>query len=223
MGRGRTETETEADDYGYNLFPERQAGKQQQQQKKSVLTESLFTFHHKCQVMLKVAMDTSPYAKLLIDAMKGSGCAIYKDRHFSCEECDGTVSGGFDAETSQIVICQNNIHQQPHMNRVVSHELIHAFDHCRAHVDWFQNVKHLASCPIPVCFFSSQKCVRERALRSILAVRKVSQEAAEKAVDEVFDSCFNDHEPFGRIPHDKKDAKYAQRDFQNRDRYYSNL
>uniref|UniRef100_A0A4W3J7K3 Mitochondrial inner membrane protease ATP23 n=1 Tax=Callorhinchus milii TaxID=7868 RepID=A0A4W3J7K3_CALMI len=212
-----------ADDYGYNLFPERQAGKQQQQQKKSVLTESLFTFHHKCQVMLKVAMDTSPYAKLLIDAMKGSGCAIYKDRHFSCEECDGTVSGGFDAETSQIVICQNNIHQQPHMNRVVSHELIHAFDHCRAHVDWFQNVKHLASCPIPVCFFSSQKCVRERALRSILAVRKVSQEAAEKAVDEVFDSCFNDHEPFGRIPHDKKDAKYAQRDFQNRDRYYSNL
>uniref|UniRef100_V9L913 Mitochondrial inner membrane protease ATP23 n=1 Tax=Callorhinchus milii TaxID=7868 RepID=V9L913_CALMI len=240
MGRGRTETETEADDYGYNLFPERQAGKQQQ--KKSVLTESLFTFHHKCQVMLKVAMDTSPYAKLLIDAMKGSGCAIYKDRHFSCEECDGTVSGGFDAETSQIVICQNNIHQQPHMNRVVSHELIHAFDHCRAHVDWFQNVKHLACSEIRAanlsgdCTFQNelsrfnfglkqhqQKCVRERALRSILAVRKVSQEAAEKAVDEVFDSCFNDHEPFGRIPHDKKDAKYAQRDFQNRDRYYSNL
>lgn len=44
----------------------------------------------------------------------------------------------------QIVLCQNNIRQQSHMNRVVAHELIHAFDHCRAHVDWFKNVKHLA-------------------------------------------------------------------------------
>lgn len=30
------------------------------------------------------------------------------------------------------------------MNRVVTHELIHAFDHCRAHVDWFNNFRHLA-------------------------------------------------------------------------------
>lgn len=44
----------------------------------------------------------------------------------------------------QIVLCQNNIRHQSHMNRVVAHELIHAFDHCRAHVDWFKNVKHLA-------------------------------------------------------------------------------
>lgn len=44
----------------------------------------------------------------------------------------------------QIVLCQNNIHQQSHMDRVVVHELIHAFDHCRAQVDWFNNVRHLA-------------------------------------------------------------------------------
>lgn len=41
-------------------------------------------------------------------------------------------------------MCQNNIHQQSHMNRVVTHELVHAFDHCRAHVDWFNNYRHLA-------------------------------------------------------------------------------
>lgn len=98
---------------------------------------------------------------------------VFKDRHFSCEDCDGTVSGGFDAASSQvrkrswrllqkkrrhrivsieiciflflqIVLCQNNIHQQSHMTRVVTHELIHAFDHCRAHVDWFNNYRHLA-------------------------------------------------------------------------------
>ncbi|XP_009466995.1 PREDICTED: mitochondrial inner membrane protease ATP23 homolog isoform X2 [Nipponia nippon] len=146
--------------------------------------------------------------------MKQSGCTVFNDRHFSCENCDGCVSGGFDSATSQIVLCQNNIRHQSHMNRVVTHELIHAFDHCRAHVDWFKNVKHLAC---------SETCVRDRAIRSILAVRKVSKETAEKAVDEVFDACFNDLEPFGRIPHSKADAKRAYRDFQNRDRYNANL
>uniref|UniRef100_A0A674J9W1 Mitochondrial inner membrane protease ATP23 n=2 Tax=Terrapene triunguis TaxID=2587831 RepID=A0A674J9W1_9SAUR len=183
-----------------------------------------------------------PYAQLLLDAMKQSGCTVYNDRHFACEDCDGCVSGGFDSATSQIVLCQNNIHQQSHMNRVVTHELIHAFDHCRAHVDWFSNVKHLACSEIRAANLSGdcslinemtrfkfglkqhhQTCVRDRAIRSILAVRKVSKETAEKAVDGVFDSCFNDHEPFGRVPHSKSDAKYAYRNFQNRDRYYANL
>lgn len=225
-------------DRGYGLFPQHKGSKD----KKGLLAESLFTFNHKCQLMLKVALDTSPFAKLLMDAMKSSGCTVYKDRHFSCEDCDGTVSGGFDAEISQIVLCQNNIHQQEHMNRVVTHELIHSFDHCRAHVDWFNNIKHLACSEIRAanlsgeCTFGNelsrfnfglkqhhQKCVRERACRSILAVRKVSRDTAMKAVDDVFDSCFNDHEPFGRVPHNKSDAKYAHRDFQNRNRFYTNL
>jgi len=70
--------------------------------------------------------------------------AVNKERHFSCEDCNGNVSGGFDASTSQIVLCQNNIRNQAHMNRVVTHELVHAFDHCRAHVNWFTDVRHLA-------------------------------------------------------------------------------
>ncbi|KAM9171241.1 mitochondrial inner membrane protease ATP23 homolog [Pangshura tecta] len=229
----------EGEDFGYRLFPERPSEAKPQ---RSFLATSLLTFNHKCQLMLKIALDTSPYAQLLLDAMKQSGCTVYKDRHFACEDCDGCVSGGFDSATSQIVLCQNNIHQQSHMNRVVTHELIHAFDHCRAHVDWFSNVKHLACSEIRAANLSGdcslinemtrfkfglkqhhQTCVRDRAIRSILAVRKVSKETAEKAVDGVFDSCFNDHEPFGRVPHNKSDAKYAYRNFQNRDRYYANL
>uniref|UniRef100_A0A671SAH0 Mitochondrial inner membrane protease ATP23 n=1 Tax=Sinocyclocheilus anshuiensis TaxID=1608454 RepID=A0A671SAH0_9TELE len=193
--------------------------------KQGSIGESLFTFRHKCQIMLQFAMDTSPYAKLLLGAMKSS-VQFIKTRHFSCEDCDGTVSGGFDAATSQIVLCQNNIHQQAHMNRVVTHELIHAFDHCRARVDWFSSFRHLACSEshagIGVCFVS-QVCVRSRALRSILVVRKVSREEAEQVVDEVFDSCFHDHAPFSRIPHSRKDAKFAYRDYENRDRYYANL
>uniref|UniRef100_A0A3B4A5B7 Mitochondrial inner membrane protease ATP23 n=1 Tax=Periophthalmus magnuspinnatus TaxID=409849 RepID=A0A3B4A5B7_9GOBI len=218
------------EDYGYDLFPERNKSKY----KKGSITESLFTFNHKCQVMLQYAIDTS---KSRISAIQ-----VFKDRHFACEDCDGTVSGGFDAASSQIVLCQNNIHQQSHMNRVVTHELIHAFDHCRAHVDWFKNYRHLACSEIRAanlsgdCSFSNelsrfhfglkkhhQECVRGRALRSILAVRKISREEAEKIVDEVFDSCFNDHAPFGRIPHSKKDAKFAYRHYESRDRYNANI
>ncbi|XP_029350877.1 mitochondrial inner membrane protease ATP23 homolog [Echeneis naucrates] len=228
----------EEQDLGYDLFPERTTSKY----KKRSMAESLFTFNHKCQFMLQVAMDTSPYAKLLLSAMKSSGCKTLKDRHFSCEDCDGTVSGGFDAASSQIVLCQNNIHQQSHMNRVVAHELIHAFDHCRAHVDWFNNFRHLACSEIRAanlsgdCSFNNevarfnfgvkqhhQECVRGRALRSILAVRKISKEEAEKIVNEVFDTCFNDHAPFGRIPHSKTDAQFAYNEYKNRDRYYANL
>ncbi|XP_059181874.1 mitochondrial inner membrane protease ATP23 homolog [Centropristis striata] len=224
------------EDYGYGLFPRRK------EKKMGAIAQSLFTFNHKCQVMLQFAMETSPYAKLLLSAMKSSGCQLFKDRHFSCEDCDGSVSGGFDASSSQIVLCQNNIHQQGHMNRVVTHELIHAFDHCRAHVDWFNNYRHLACSEIRAanlsgdCSFTNelsrfhfgvkqhhQECVRGRALRSILAVRKISREEAEKIVDEVFEPCFNDHAPFGRIPHSNKDAKFANRDYDSRDRYFANL
>ncbi|KAM6215602.1 mitochondrial inner membrane protease ATP23 homolog isoform 1-T1 [Rhynchocyon petersi] len=205
---------------------------------------SFFNSNQKCQLRLLKTLETSrnPYVRLLLDAMKHSGCAVNKDRHFSCEDCNGNVSGGFDASSSQIVLCQNNIRNQAHMNRVVTHELIHAFDHCRAHVDWFTNVRHLACSEIRAANLSGdcslvneifrlhfglkrhhQTCVRDRATLSILAVRNISKEAAQKAVDEVFESCFNDHEPFGRIPHSKTDARYAHRDFQNRDRYYSNI
>ncbi|KAM6287840.1 mitochondrial inner membrane protease ATP23 homolog isoform 2-T2 [Spheniscus humboldti] len=133
--KGRGE---EDDDFGYRLFPDRNKKPQ------SFLVRSLFTFHNRCQLMLRMTLDTNPYAQLLLEAMKQSGCTVFNDRHFSCENCDGCVSGGFDSATSQIVLCQNNIRHQSHMNRVVTHELIHAFDHCRAHVDWFKNVKHLA-------------------------------------------------------------------------------
>ncbi|XP_066447807.1 mitochondrial inner membrane protease ATP23 homolog [Eleutherodactylus coqui] len=198
--------------------------------------------HRECRRRLRSAMETSPYAQLLLHAMKRSGCTVSRDRHFSCEDCDGSVSGGFDAETSEIVLCQNNIHSQSHMDRVVTHELIHAFDHCRAHVDWFNNVRHLACSEIRAANLSGdcaltneisrfnfglkqhhQDCVRDRALRSILAVRHISREAAAKAVDNVFDSCFNDLEPFGRIPHCKRDADMAYSEFKNRGRYYANF
>ncbi|XP_023066397.1 mitochondrial inner membrane protease ATP23 homolog isoform X2 [Piliocolobus tephrosceles] len=218
------------------VFPERVAQGNPQQG----FFSSFFTSNQKCQLRLLKTLETSRSHDLEAGVRPNS--AVNKDRHFSCEDCNGNVSGGFDASTSQIVLCQNNIHNQAHMNRVVTHELIHAFDHCRAHVDWFTNIRHLACSEVRAANLSGdcslvneifrlhfglkqhhQTCVRDRATLSILAVRNISKEVAKKAVDEVFESCFNDHEPFGRIPHNKTYARYAHRDFQNRDRYYSNI
>lgn len=47
----------EEGEYGYDLFPERSNGKS----KNGSFAESLFTFNHKCQVMLQFAMETSEY------------------------------------------------------------------------------------------------------------------------------------------------------------------
>lgn len=48
------------EDYGYHLFPTRNKEKQT----KTSLSESLFTFNHKCQVMLRFAMETSEYCSV---------------------------------------------------------------------------------------------------------------------------------------------------------------
>ena len=50
-------------------------------------------------------------------------------------------------------------------------------------------------------FFSSpdhQLCVKNKALQSVLLVRNVTKEEAMIAVDEVFDRCYRDTEPYGR-------------------------
>ncbi|XP_072002923.1 mitochondrial inner membrane protease ATP23 homolog isoform X3 [Engystomops pustulosus] len=209
------------DDHGYHLFPQRDP----RSPKPEPFISKLYGLKIRCKARLKIAMET-----------------IYKDRHFTCEECDGQVGGGFDSSTSEIVICQNTVNDQTTMNRMLTHELIHAYDHCRAHVDFLNNIQHLACTEIRAASLSGdcslgnelsrfkfgikqhhQACVRDRAVRSIVAARKFSQETAEKAVDEVFESCFNDREPFGRIPHNTASANMAHKEFRNRGRYYANI
>jgi inner membrane protease ATP23 len=105
------------------------------------------------------------------------------------------------------------------MNDVLTHELIHAYDDCRSTVDW-DNLEHLACSEIRAanlsgdCFYwkenfarlkfgwkaHQQDCVKERATKSILCVRDVSENEAKQIVDKVFSTCFKDTSPFERIP-----------------------
>lgn len=64
-------------------------------------------------------------------------------RHISCEICDDSVTGGYDPEQNQIVICQNSSNTGGFVQGVLTHEMIHMFDYCTNHLD-FKNVEHLA-------------------------------------------------------------------------------
>ena len=102
----------------------------------------------------------------------------------------------------------------------VTHELIHAYDHCRIKMD-YGNCYHIACTEIRAANFSldckpsrewlrgnltltsslssfaghKPKCVRRRALLSLKGVPFCSKDA-ETFVDTVFQTCYNDLEPF---------------------------
>ena len=40
--------------------------------------------------------------KLLLSALKSSGCPIEISRHVSCESCKSRVNGGFDPTANQV-------------------------------------------------------------------------------------------------------------------------
>lgn len=53
--KAAADSKQKEEDFGYSLYPERGSSKFKQ----GSIGESLFTFKHKCQIMLQFAMDTS--------------------------------------------------------------------------------------------------------------------------------------------------------------------
>lgn len=217
--------------YGYNLFPER----------KGEFTPSITGVlagnegregieKMKCERTVYKCFMTSKLIKLMRGALKASGCDIDLGRHVVCEVCNSRVSGGYDPETNQIVICQNNSRSEGIVQGIMTHEMIHMFDYCNNKVD-FRNIDHLACTEIRAanlthCSLTSsilqgdvspfsikanhKDCVKRKAITSIISVRNVSVEEAIAAVERVFPKCYNDLEPIGRrIKGGGDDAKRA--------------
>ncbi|XP_783122.2 mitochondrial inner membrane protease ATP23 homolog [Strongylocentrotus purpuratus] len=189
--------------------------------------------HTNCIERADFACKHNPYVKFMLAAMEQIGCPIDPDTHIVCEPCasDSPVNGGFDPINGEIVLCENKSPSQRILSTLLTHELIHAYDHCRAKVDW-TDIRHVACSEIRAsslsgdCSFLSdslyswnfrfknhhQTCVRRRAIGSILAVRNVSREEAEKAVDGVWETCFKDYAPFTTIPRRLADLKTSSHD-----------
>ncbi|KAG7207304.1 hypothetical protein KM043_008972 [Ampulex compressa] len=172
----------------------------------------------KCEKNVYKCVQNSPLLKLMIAALSSSGCSFDLRRHIACEECGPEVTGGYDTEMNQIVVCQNRLFSSGKVQGTLAHEMIHMFDICRNYVD-LSNLDHLACTEIRAanlvhCSFMSamiqgvaspfdfrkahEMCVKKKAAETIMLVRKISLSEALEPIDRVFDRCYNDLEPIGR-------------------------
>ncbi|XP_022912457.1 mitochondrial inner membrane protease ATP23 homolog [Onthophagus taurus] len=203
-------------EWGYDLYPERRGVQHSAVQAFMKGRDNLDRI--RCERNVYKCVKNSPLVKLMMNALKSSGCSLDIRRHIACEECSPKVSGGYDPVLNQIVVCQNIATDEGLVQGVLSHEMVHMFDYCRNDLD-FKNIDHLACTEIRAanlvhCSFISawlqgdvsvfnikeahQKCVKSKAYQSVLAVRNVTKEEARDAVERVFSKCYNDLEPVGR-------------------------
>ncbi|XP_066920727.1 mitochondrial inner membrane protease ATP23 homolog isoform X2 [Clytia hemisphaerica] len=176
--------------------------------------------HQKCTRFAERSCKANRQVKFLLQCLKSKGCEVsLESEGIVCERCEDQLLGGFDPSAKQVVLCQNNLKTQADIDRILSHELIHAFDVCTVKYD-VNDTRHLACSEVRAstlsgeCSFSRemfnyfpfkirrqyQECVKRKATNSICASKHLDRDEARKLVEEVFHSCFYDHSPFKEIP-----------------------
>ncbi|AAF01592.1 putative peptidase M76, ATP23 [Arabidopsis thaliana] len=169
-----------------------------------------------CQDMIRRSF-RNPIVKFLMEQMEKSGCRV-GDNFVKAVVCTGPVAGGY-TKGRGITVCSNYLTIQDEVNQVVIHELIHAYDECRAkNLDW-TNCAHHACSEIRAghlsgdCHFKrellrgfiklrghEQECIKRRVLKSLRGNPYCSEVAAKDAMEAVWDTCYNDTKPFDRAP-----------------------
>ena len=174
----------------------------------------------KCEGELKDIAKKTPMVRFLLEALDKAGCPVNRD-FFEVQYCSQAVLGGFRPDQG-VVLCHNNLMSRTDMENMLTHELVHAYDHCRnKHMNWLDVKQHACSevrasnlsgdCHWVNEMFRGyafagfanghQKCVRRRAeLSTAMNPRCADAEEAKNAVDAVFAQCFKDTRPFDDIP-----------------------
>lgn len=65
-------------------------------------------------------------------------------KNIVCDVCDEFKSGGFHPELG-ILLCQNRIYSKWHLEDTLTHEMVHAYDHCKFNVNWMDLKHHACS------------------------------------------------------------------------------
>lgn len=159
----------------------------------------------------------SPSVRFMADQVGRVGGNINAN-NIVCAKCDDMKSGGFHPELG-ILLCQNKLYSRNHAEDTLTHEMVHAYDHCRFQVDW-GNLRHHACSEIRASSLSGecrmmnqmvkngfwkfskghQDCVRRRAALSVRGNPACPDEkTADIIVNQVFESCFGDTRPFDEI------------------------
>ncbi|KAH8099725.1 peptidase M76 [Cristinia sonorae] len=176
----------------------------------------------KCEKWKRDLTSYSPAVVFMMKHLKQSGCPLTPD-HIVCAPCHNNTNtagshartGASNPEDGSIVLCQGSFADKRHMEETIVHELVHIYDQCKFRVDW-QNLRHHACSEIRANALSGecryrreldrghfsfskhfQACVRRRAVLSVQANPVCPDQAtAERVVNEVWESCFNDTRPF---------------------------
>ncbi|XP_004516870.1 mitochondrial inner membrane protease ATP23-like [Cicer arietinum] len=169
-----------------------------------------------CERMIQKSLK-SPMVKFLREQLKKAGCPV-EDNFIKAVNCNQLHAGGY-VPGQGIVVCGNRTEIQDEVNQAIIHELIHAFDDCRAaNLDW-TNCAHHACSEIRAGHLSGdchykrellrgflkirgheQECIKRRVLASLTSNPYCAGSAAKDSMEAVWDVCYNDTAPFDRAP-----------------------
>ncbi|WOK97424.1 mitochondrial inner membrane protease atp23 [Canna indica] len=160
-----------------------------------------------------------PTVRFLRQHMLKAGCPVWVQL-FQAVNCRREGFGGGYFSGQGIKICCNHMSTQDEINQVLIHELVHAYDDCRVkNIDWSDCAQHACS-EIRANHLSGDchlkrellrgflnkigghepECVKRRALKSVQQNPYCSGAEAKKAVEKVWDICYNDTYPFEKAP-----------------------
>ena len=158
--------------------------------------------------------------RYLLDSLGRGGCGVGR-AFFHVAKCEGEVHGGFSTEFG-VVLCHNRLQHPREVELALAHELVHAYDFCRARDLDLRDCRHHACTEVRAaalsgdCGFSQEllrgnlgesivgqyrRCVRRRAAMSVaMNPHCAAPGQAEAAVAEVLPHCFRDTDPWPRLP-----------------------
>ncbi|XP_071810146.1 mitochondrial inner membrane protease ATP23 homolog [Asterias amurensis] len=187
--------------------------------------------HSSCLRRIKFAFQRHPNVKTLLESLNKLGSEFDIEKQVTCEKCttETNINGGFDPNRNEILVCENRSPTQRLTSMLLTHELVHAYDHTKSQVDW-TDLKAVACSEIRAanlsgdCSFLSEKfyrgnigakfnheaCVKRLAVASIIATRDVSKEEAGKIADGVWDDCYSDYAPFPAHPHRDSESRFSR-------------
>ncbi|KAF1858566.1 hypothetical protein Lal_00014321 [Lupinus albus] len=155
-------------------------------------SQSPTTTVEQCQFMIQKSLRT-PTVRFLREQLEKAGCGV-ADNFIKAVNCEQRLAGGYmrgEGSTGSlinlkhvldspylIVVCSNNIEMQDEVDQVLIHELIHAFDDCRAaNLEW-TNCAHHACSEIRAGHLSGDCHYKRELLRGFLKIRGHEQETS---------------------------------------------
>uniref|UniRef100_A0A0D9W6B9 Mitochondrial inner membrane protease ATP23 n=1 Tax=Leersia perrieri TaxID=77586 RepID=A0A0D9W6B9_9ORYZ len=158
-----------------------------------------------------------PTVRFMREQMEKVGCPMPPGMIRAAECGTHTHTGNYSSGKGIKVCCDEILHQED-IDRLLIHELIHAYDDCvTKNIDW-KNCAHHACSEIRANHLSGDCHYKRELLRGFMKIRGQEQECvkrrtlmsldanpycsgvAKDAMDAVWNICYNDTRPFDRAP-----------------------